>query len=89
MNISRSGWGYPSGRRITPLTTEKIAVLAPMPERERQDGDQGEPRRPQQVPDGVTEILDQRGHGAELYGPGRRRVHLFRRLTCARDVTIV
>ena len=31
MNISRSGWGYPSGRRITPLTTEKIAVLAPIP----------------------------------------------------------
>ena len=29
--ISRSGCGYPSGRRITPLTIEKIAVLAPMP----------------------------------------------------------
>jgi hypothetical protein len=31
MNISRSGWGYGSGFRRTPLTTEKMAVLAPMP----------------------------------------------------------
>ena len=29
--ISRSGSGYPSGRRMTPFTIEKIAVLAPMP----------------------------------------------------------
>ncbi len=58
-------------------------------QRERQDRDQGEPRRPQQVPDGVTEILNQRGHGAELYGPGRRRVRPFRRLTWTPDVTIV
>ena len=29
--ISCSGAGYPSGRRITLLTMEKIAVLAPMP----------------------------------------------------------
>ena len=29
--INCSGLGYPSGRRITPLTIEKIAVLAPMP----------------------------------------------------------
>jgi hypothetical protein len=31
MNISRSGCGYWSGCRTTPLTTLKIAVLAPMP----------------------------------------------------------
>src|SRR5262245_58955240 len=29
--ISCSGLGYASGRRITPLTIEKIAVFAPMP----------------------------------------------------------
>src|SRR5215510_10730832 len=29
--ISCSGLGYPSGRRITPLTIEKMAVFAPMP----------------------------------------------------------
>ena len=29
--INRSGSGYPSGRRMTPFTIEKIAVLAPMP----------------------------------------------------------
>ena len=29
--ISRSGCGYPRGRRMTPFTIEKIAVLAPMP----------------------------------------------------------
>ena len=29
--ISRSGCGYSRGRRMTPLTIEKIAVLAPMP----------------------------------------------------------
>jgi hypothetical protein len=29
--INCSGFGYASGRRITPLTIEKIAVLAPMP----------------------------------------------------------
>jgi hypothetical protein len=29
--ISCSGLGYDSGRRITPFTIEKIAVLAPMP----------------------------------------------------------
>ncbi len=31
MKISRSGGGYGSGFRMTPLTTLKIAVLAPMP----------------------------------------------------------
>ena len=29
--ISCPGFGYPSGRRITPLTMEKMAVFAPMP----------------------------------------------------------
>ena len=29
--INCSGLGYPSGRRITPLTIEKMAVLAPIP----------------------------------------------------------
>jgi hypothetical protein len=31
MNISRSGLGYGSGFSMTPLTTLKMAVLAPMP----------------------------------------------------------
>ena len=29
--INCSGFGYASGRRMTPLTMEKMAVLAPMP----------------------------------------------------------
>jgi hypothetical protein len=31
MNTSRSGCGYGSGFSSTPLTTLKIALLAPMP----------------------------------------------------------
>ena len=50
--------------------------VGPDAERQRQDGDEGESRRPQEVPDGVTEVLDQGGHDVEIIrarpAPGSR-----------------
>ena len=53
----RNGSGFSS----TPLTTLKIAVLAPMPERERQDRDHREPGLRDEPPARVANVLPEVG----------------------------
>ncbi len=57
---SRSPPPYGSDCSRTPWTTEKIAVLAPMPERERQDRRRGVARVLAQRPSAVAHVLQDR-----------------------------
>ena len=64
MNMTRrSGSGYGSGRSRTAFTTEKIAVLAPIPSASAADRGQGEHRALPEHPQRVLEILDESFHG--------------------------
>ena len=61
----RSGSGYGSGFSSSALTTLKIAVLAPMPMRERGDDDEASgPRCVCSVRMRVANVLEECGHGA-------------------------
>ena len=88
MNISRSGSGYPSGRRITPLTTEKMAVFAPMPSASVRIVTRANPGVRRRF---RTACLRSwiRVDMVQKYTGQNSAAFASRRLTCARDVTIV
>ena len=67
MKASRSGCGYGSGLSITPLTTLKIAVFAPMPSASVRIGDRGVPGALRQGPEGVDDVLLQGLHMGEYH----------------------
>ncbi len=54
--ISCCGRAYGSGRKMTALTMEKMAVFAPDAERRRQDGHDGESGAAHEAPHGVPTI---------------------------------
>ena len=57
---SLSGSGYGSGRISTLLTTQKTAVVAPMPSASVSTDGQGKARCASERPDGVTHIAEER-----------------------------
>ena len=70
--MTRSGESNGIGRRTTALTTLKIAVVAPMPEGERQDRRGGEAGLAEQGPNAVTHVLQQVVHAVVgRFGTGK------------------
>ena len=55
---TRSGSGRFNGVSITALTTEKIAVLTPMPEHQRCHGGERKGGRLGEHPEGMLEVLE-------------------------------